>query len=604
MYLSEQMINRLFKQNLINKNYIVLFFLTIIFIVFSFILLINQRINTSPNSNYDNYFIGAAIFFLIFLLYFFLSQLLPFIMRVRKKNITTFNNRFSLYFIGIAITPAVIVGSLALLLINFGVNDWFNDRIQNIINNSVYVAEGYLEEHKKTIKGDIYAMSSDLNNASNLYLRDKFNFEKLFFTQSLVRNLPDSFLIDGKGNVIFKNRGSLKIYYQPTTESLEKVSKGELAIFTSTEFNKVYAITKLDKYLDLYLYVGRPMDNRVLTALNDTRSAQKDFNRLEENRSKLSIIFILIYLIITMILIFISIVVGIGFARKIVDPITKIIIATDNISKGDYNSKLNKTNDFVELNRLTESFNKMSDDIITQRKQLAISEKHEAWSDVARKIAHEIKNPLTPIKLSIDRLKNKKKKGIDISDEDFVETIDTINRQVDDIKNLVDEFSDFARMPAPQMYQRNIKDIINNAISLFKIENDKINIYSDLNSINYNVSCDESQISRVLNNLIINSIHSIEAKFKNTTGGSINISSSIENNFLKITIIDNGIGLMHKEKDLLKPYFTTKDKNIGTGLGLSIVEKIISEHGGSFRIYNNDNGIGACSEFTLTLYEK
>ena len=265
---------------------------------------------------------------------------------------------------------------------------------------------------------------------------------------------------------------------------------------------------------------------------------------------------------------------------------------------------MNKTNDFVELNELTESFNKMSDDIITQRKQLAISEKHEAWSDVARKIAHEIKNPLTPIKLSIDRLKNKKKKGIDISDEDFVETIDTINRQVDDIKNLVDEFSDFARMPAPQMYQRNIKDIINNAISLFKIENDKINIYSDLNSINYNVSCDESQISRVLNNLIINSIHSIEAKFKNTTGGSINISSSIENNFLKITIIDNGIGLMHKEKDLLKPYFTTKDKNIGTGLGLSIVEKIISEHGGSFRIYNNDNGIGACSEFTLTLYEK
>ena len=75
---------------------------------------------------------------------------------------------------------------IALLLINFGVNDWFNDRIQNIIKNSVYVAEGYLEEHKKTIKGDIYAMSSDLNNASNLYIRDKFNFEKLFFTQSLV----------------------------------------------------------------------------------------------------------------------------------------------------------------------------------------------------------------------------------------------------------------------------------------------------------------------------------------------------------------------------------------------------------------------------------
>ncbi|MDG2416166.1 MAG: ATP-binding protein [Pelagibacterales bacterium] len=522
-------------------------------------------------------------------------------MRIRKKNITTFNNRFSLYFIGIAIAPAIIVGSLALLLINFGVNDWFNDRIQNIIKNSVYVAEGYLEEHKKTIKGDIYAMSSDLNKASNLYIRDKFNFEKLFFTQSIVRNLPDSFLIDGKGNVILKNRGTLKLYYQPTSESLDKVANGELAIFTSTELNKVYAIIKLDKYLDLYLYVGRPMDNRVLTALKDTRSAQNDFSRLEENRSKLSVIFILIYLIITMILIFISIIVGIGFARKIVDPITKIIIATDNISKGNYVSKLNKTNDFVELNRLTESFNKMSEDIIKQKKQLSISQKHEAWSDVARKIAHEIKNPLTPIKLSIDRLKNKTNKGIGISDSEVIETIDTINRQVDDIKNLVDEFSNFARMPAPNMQEYNIKKIIYDAVSLFDFDSNKILIDLNKESLNYSVKCDESQINRVFNNLIINSIHSIESKYKNEPGGKIYIIGNLEGKYLKIKVSDNGQGLAHKEEDIIKPYFSTKDKNIGTGLGLSIVEKIISEHGGNFHIYNIENKSGVCSEFTLKL---
>ena len=595
------MINRLFKQNLINRNYIILFFLTIIFVIFSFVLLINQRINTSLNANYDNYFIGVAVVFLIFLLYFFLSQILPFIIRIRKKNITTFNNRFSLYFIGIAITPAIIVGSLALLLINFGVNDWFNDRIQNIIKNSVYVAEGYLEEHKKTIKGDIYAMSSDLNNASNLYIRDKFNFEKLFFTQSLVRNLPDSFLIDGKGNIILKSRGTLKIFYQPTSESLNKVANGELAIFTSTEFNKVYALIKLDKYLDLYLYVGRQMDNRVLTALKDTKSAQNDFNRLEENRSKLSVIFILIYLIITMILIFISIIIGIGFARKIVDPITKIIVATDNISRGNYDSKLNKTNDFVELNRLTESFNKMSEDIITQRKQLAISQKHEAWSDVARKIAHEIKNPLTPIKLSIDRLKNKTNKGMSISETEVIDTMDTINRQVDDIKNLVDEFSNFARMPAPNMQKYNIKDIIDNAISLFDLKSNKIVIDLDKKSLDRSIKCDESQINRVLNNLIINSIHSIESKYNNESGGTIYIDASLKDNYLKIKIFDNGQGLSHKEEDLLKPYFSTKEKNIGTGLGLSIVEKIISEHGGNFHIYNLEDKSGVCSEFTLKL---
>ena len=598
------MINKLLKQNLINKNYIILFIISITFIILSFVLLINQRINISSSTIYDDFFIGVAIVFIFLLLYFFLLQLLPYVIRVRKKNITTFNNRFSLYFIGIAITPAIIVGSLALLLINFGVNDWFNDKIQNVIKNSVYVAEGYLEEHKKTIRGDIYAMSSDLNNSSNLYLRDKFNFEKLFFTQSLIRNLPDSFLIDGKGNVILKNRGSLKIFYQPTDIALKKVSDGELAIFTSTEFNKVYAIKKLENYLDLYLYVGRPMDNRVLSALNETRSAQNEFNLLEENRSKLSIIFILIYLIITIILIFISIIVGIRFAKKIVDPITNIILATDNISKGIYTSKLIKTDDFIELNRLTESFNKMSDDIETQKKQLAISQKHEAWSDVARKIAHEIKNPLTPIKLSIDRLKNKYTKGLDISKSDVLETIQTIDRQVDDIKNLVDEFSSFARMSAPVFNPVNINDIVDYGINLFSQSEKKIKITKNISTNKNTVICDQSQINRVLNNVIINSIHSIETKFNDSLGGSIVIDISNDKKFVKIKILDNGIGFKHDPKDLLKPYFTTKDKSIGTGLGLSIVEKIISEHGGIFHIYNIEEESGACSEFTLRLHNE
>jgi two-component system nitrogen regulation sensor histidine kinase NtrY len=246
----------------------------------------------------------------------------------------------------------------------------------------------------------------------------------------------------------------------------------------------------------------------------------------------------------------------------------------------------------------------MSEDIVSQRKQLAISEKHEAWSDVARKIAHEIKNPLTPIKLSIDRLKNKTNKGINISESEVVETIDTINRQVDDIKNLVDEFSNFARMPAPNMHECNIKTIIENAVSLFDLEKNKIFLDYNKKSLDCSVSCDESQINRVFNNLIINSIHAIEAKFKNKLGGKIYIDGYVEGKYMKIKIFDNGQGLAHKEADLLKPYFSTKDKNIGTGLGLSIVEKIISEHEGNFHIYNIDDESGACSEFTLRLHNE
>ena len=95
---------------------------------------------------------------------------------------------------------------------------------------------------------------------------------------------------------------------------------------------------------------------------------------------------------------------GLKFAEKIVLPISSVITATNNISKGSYNDKISKTNDYIELNRLAESFNKMSSDIVKQKKQIQISKKHETWSDIARKIAHEIKNPLTPIQLSSERL--------------------------------------------------------------------------------------------------------------------------------------------------------------------------------------------------------
>jgi len=113
-----------------------------------------------------------------------------------------------------------------------------------------------------------------------------------------------------------------------------------------------------------------------------------------------------------------------------------------------------------------------------------------------------------------------------------------------------------------------------------------------------------SQINRVLNNLIINAIHSIKSKYKDNLNGVIEIIGYKEERFLKIKIIDNGPGLAHDEKDLLRPYFSTKDKKLGTGLGLSIVEKIISEHGGNFHIYNVKNMTGACSEFTLKLHNE
>ena len=150
------------------------------------------------------------------------------------------------YFISMALTPAVIAGILGLVLVNFGINDWFNDKIKSVINNSLNVAEGYVEEHNKSIKSDIYAMSNDLNRNYNVYINNRFTFEKYFQEQSIIRSLPEAYLIDNKGDVFMSKVYTIFTqYYRRRSEAIERAANGELAIMTSTTVNKVYALIKL-----------------------------------------------------------------------------------------------------------------------------------------------------------------------------------------------------------------------------------------------------------------------------------------------------------------------------------------------------------------------
>jgi len=230
----------------------------------------------------------------------------------------------------------------------------------------------------------------------------------------------------------------------------------------------------------------------------------------------------------------------------------------------------------------------------TQQERLIINERHEAWESLARKLAHEIKNPLTPIQLTIDSLKNKYSNKLDDEKkEDFIKSLKIIGKQIKQIENLVNEFSDFARMPKPTL-----KDI--NLVLLIK---DNINLINELDSkilINFNTSSDyvilnsdSEQLSRVFFNLIKNSIESIQDKKLNNVNFNGKIDITLNNNASNIDfiIIDNGLGFgLFKDnvKDILNPYFTTKKK--GTGLGLAIVNKIINDHHGSINFIPIENG--------------
>tara|TARA_Y100001936_G_C16072833_1_gene671928 strand:+ start:448 stop:2241 length:1794 start_codon:yes stop_codon:yes gene_type:complete len=581
---------RSIKLNLFNWRNATLIAGSLIFIVASMIILVLQR-KGNENIIYfeSSYFIISAIF-IIFLIYSLFIILYPIFSKFKNKKINSLNSRFTLYFISIALTPALIVGTLGMILINIGINDWFNEKIKNIVFNSVSVAESYLEEHKDSIKGDVYAMSNDLNNASSVFANNTNKYREFFRTQSVIRSLPETYLITGEGDIILKALPTKTIYYKPPIESLKKANNGELAILTSTQVNKVYALMKLDAYENIFLYAGRSMDPNVIIAVNDTRSAKQEFSILEKNRNQISIIFIILYLVVTLILILISIIVGINIAQRIVNPISSVIKASNKISKGNYGDKVERTNDYIELNRLADSFNNMSSDLIRQRNQLAIAKKHETWSDIARRIAHEIKNPLTPIQLSSERLVKKIKDSPNYNDNEIQECINSITRQVSEIGLLVDEFSNFARLPNPEFNNFNICSLIKKCVE--DVKDNYNNITFDLSDIDeeFILKCDKNQITRVFQNIIINSINSINEYIHDNSKGIIQFRTHIDENRFIINISDNGSGLKYEKDELIKPYFTTRKKTGGTGLGLSIVEKILFDHNADFEISNKNDG--------------
>ncbi len=580
--------NKYINISVLNLRIALLIIGSLIFLSISFVLLFYQRSNTVITLDYSNIYILFAVLLTLILILSLIYLLLPIYLRVRRKKISTLNSKFTLYFILIALTPSIFLGIIGLVLINFGINDWFNSKINNVINNSVFVAESYLEEHKETIKGDIYAMYNDLNSSSDILSNNNTRLTIALRTQSLIRTLPEIYVLTRQGDIRAKAFENNVLQYSPPAKSFVRADAGEMAIMSSTQVNKVYALIKLKNYDNAYLFAGRSMDANVISALNDTVSARNEYTFLEKNRDQISLIFILMYIVISLILILLSTFIGLKFAEKIVLPLSMIIKATNNISKGKYEDKIEKTNDYIELNRLADSFNKMSNDIIRQRKQILISEKHETWSDIARKIAHEIKNPLTPIQLSSERLE-KKIKNTAIDNNEMNECLDTIRRQVNEIGYLVDEFSNFARLPTPIFEKQDIYEIIIGIVKDYANNYKMIEFEYSFEAEKFEMLIDKSQISRAFQNLIINSIHSIQEK--KVSIGKINLKSTINNNVLNFLIIDNGIGLKYEKNELIKPYFTTKKGKGGSGLGLAIVEKILFDHNAEFFIQNRDDGI-------------
>jgi two-component system nitrogen regulation sensor histidine kinase NtrY len=225
-----------------------------------------------------------------------------------------------------------------------------------------------------------------------------------------------------------------------------------------------------------------------------------------------------------------------------------------------------------------------------------MAQRTSAWADVARRIAHEIKNPLTPIQLSAERLKRKYGKVITQDRDVFDQCTDTIVRQVDDIKRMVDEFSSFARMPKAMLEKDDLSQCIRQVLFLMRVGNPQIDFEEDLPDEPVIARFDRRLLSQAITNIVKNATEGIAAEKQEgvTDKGRILVALRITpENTAEIDVIDNGKGLPQENRQrLLEPYMTTRAE--GTGLGLPIVAKILEDHGGGLELLDAPSGRGAC----------
>jgi len=586
-----------------NFNWIILSsFLCILMGIVTFLTFINEGFVPLTDQNLQTLLIIDIFLLLIFFSLIFRNFYRFYYTGKKNKKGAQTNLKYISVFSLFTVIPSLVVAIFSLFIFNFGIQNYFDKQITKAVNNSFDVAKNYLEESKENVLSDVILMSVGINRASRFYYSNPNRFKQIMRSEKILRRIDDVYLIDSLGNILLSDiRDITEEFVIPADEDYDLALEGKPVFITDNLDNKTTVMTKLNSLVDTYLYISRNIDPEILRYLNETEQAVSFYYSVENSQTGIKVTFAIIYIIVVTLLLFLSTSIAITFASRLTKPIINLIGASDSISKGALDVKVPEVETDEEFKQLNRNFNQMIERLKEQQDKLLITERYEAWESVARKLAHEIKNPLTPIQLSIDSLREKYKNKLSSEGREFEKYLETINRQINDIEKLVNEFSNFARMPRPILKKVDIIKLINKTVDFINLTSkNKINLINRTKE-KY-ITGDEDQLNRVFINLIKNSEESFldELQKQPNFQGNIDIEIVDNNDYIVIRLIDNGTGITDAKK-ATTPYFTTK--KTGTGLGLPIVTKIINEHSGNFSIKNRRDVSGTIVKISLPKYD-
>jgi len=622
--------------------------------------------------------------------------------------------RIVLIFSLVTIIPTLIVSTFSALLFHFGIQAWFDERVQTALEESVAVAEIYLAEHKETIRADALAMAGDLRRDLPVLMTNPTLFNQVLDGQTALRNLSEA-VVFTRGGALARTSLSFSRTMERRPEHVRARADFGQIIGVADEDDKIRAVLKLDSATDVYLMIGRSVDERVMNHMIAAHGAVNKYRTLKSDISNIQIHFSLLFILVSLLLLLSAIWYGIYIAINLVIPVTRLISAAEKVRAGDYQARVPVGSKEDELNTLARTFNRMTEQLDRQRAELmtanrqlderrrfteaifagvsagvvaldaflvitlnnrtaasllqnderqsmkgmpitalipdsaallekvrhnpnvmadqhltirrgdkklnlhvrvsaevkgeeiegyivtfdditelVAAQRSAAWSDVAKRIAHEIKNPLTPIALSADRLRRKYADFLPEGEDrdNFQRYLDTIGRHVKDIGQMVEEFVSFARMPAAVMAQHDLNQTIRDACFSARTAHPTVHYTYLLPPTPVIMRCDERQMAQVFINLLKNAAEGIESRTEQSTDspdGEVQIRVEASEKLIIVTIEDNGLGFPpDKIHQLTEPYVTTRAK--GTGLGLAIVKKHIESHRGTLELENRREG--------------
>ncbi|MCZ8239365.1 MAG: ATP-binding protein [Leptospiraceae bacterium] len=534
--------------------------------------------------------------YIIFILPFFiLSVIVSYIYRNKRNKETgkirsSIRYRLTLAFLFVALLPSIPIFILSSNLTGKMIETLYRIDITNALNSSMEIIKKDEFEDRIELEQKVIVLQEWMNN--RIFKEEEF-LEKAFELKIMDYTNYYIGLFDNNGKAILE---TIALKEKIQSKNFTKNEYSEIPNYTLYKNDKIIVLYKLNWKPRGYVLIGKKLHINNTQHVYNIVSIRNSYEALNLWKEKIPSSARLAIGIFSVFMFAFSVFFSFIFARNISNPIITLANATQKVSSGDQNVNLNLKEE-GEMGILIASFNQMVKDLKSKNDELMHIQRVAAWKEVAQRMAHEIKNPLTPILLSTERIRKKyiANTNPEKLKEVILDSTETIINQVRVLEHLVKEFSEFARMPVPTLINQELNPILEESIRLFQ-ESTDIKIQSIFAPSLPEVFLDRRLFLGVVNNLIKNAVEAIEESKDDLTNQKIIVSSKLDRKVMKrivsIIIEDSGPGLTNElKKKVFEPYYSTKEKH-GSGIGLAIVQKTIIDHHGHILV--EDSKLGGC----------